>query len=150
MAKTEKNAKNKNKKSNGTGLKFLKIIIVPLIIIVFLIVYFTFLQPDYKILFQDSENETIILSIYVKDTNSSKLIDINDKLYNNYIGEYTSFSFNYFDDKDAASSILIMANDTGEVRRRSIQHNVAIFLKNKDHNCLLKKTNDTPITLKCY
>ena len=148
MAKTIK--QSKNKKSAGGGLKYFNILAAPFIIIIFLVFYFTLLQPDYKILFQDSENETIILSIYVRDTNSSKLIDINDKLYNKYKETYSNISFNYFDDKDAATSILLMENDTGEVRRNAMLHDIAVFLKNKDHNCLLKKATEAPITLKCY
>jgi hypothetical protein len=43
-----------------------------------------------------------------------------------------------------------MTNDTGEVRQKALEHNIAVFLKNKDHNCLLKKNKDAPATLKCY
>lgn len=145
--KNNKNAKQKKKRSNS----LFKITIVPLLIVAFVSVYFLFLQPGYKILYQDSENESIFLSLYVNDTAINNLIAINDKLYNKYKGSYTSFSFNYFDDKDAAAKIyLVMLNDTGEVQRKALEHNVAVFLKNKDHSCLLKKTNDVPVTLKCY
>ena len=150
MANSIKNNKN-TKSKKGQGSSLLKIIIVPLLIVAFVAVYFLFLQPGYKILYQDSENETIFLSLYVNDTASNNLININDKLYDKYKSSYSSFSFNYFDDKDAAASIyLIMTNDTGEVRQKALEHNFAVFLKNKDHNCLLKKTKDVPVTLKCY
>lgn len=122
-----------------------------MLIVASVAVYFLFLQPGYKVLYQDSENESIFLSLYVNDTASNNLIEINDKLYEKYKGSYSSFSFNYFDDKDAAAKIyLVMLNDTGEVQRKALEHNVAVFLKNKDHSCLLKKTKDVPVTLKCY
>jgi hypothetical protein len=152
LESSTKNNKNvKRKKSKSGNLKFLKILIAPLIIAIFVLIYFMYFQPGYKILYQDSENETIFLSLYVKDTTGDNLIEINDKLYFKYKDTYSNFSFNYFDDKDAASTIyLIMVNDTGEVRKKALEHNIAVFLKNKDHNCLLKKGKDVPVSLKCY
>ena len=152
MENTEKNSKNaKRKKNRNKNSKFLKVLAAPLLIIIFVLIYFLFLQPGYKILYQNSENETIFLSLFVRDTSANNLIEINDNLYNKYKDAYSNLSFNYFDNKDAAESIyLVMVQDTGDVRKKALEHNIAVFLKNKDHNCLLKKTSGIPNNLKCY
>ncbi len=114
-------------------------------------IYFLFFQPEYKIIFENDENGTVFLSVFIKDTISSGLIDINDKLYDKYKKLYQNMSFNYSDDKESAENLYdVMMNDTGIQRKKVLDHNVAAFLKNKDHNCLLKKTLSVPITLKCY
>ncbi len=121
------------------------------IIAICVIVYFLFYQPEYKIIFENDENGTVLLSVFVKDTISSGLININDKLYDNYKNLYRNMSFNYFDDKESAEKLYdVMMKDTGIQLKKVLEHNIAVFLKNKDHDCLVKKTPSIPIKLKCY